>query len=376
VKLCRDKDSFFLDLVHEIEARRRPESPGYDIKRPVMVFFESSKTLLEFYQSEQMEFLRSSSRTRTESILPTDKEGAFLQATSAGAITLMIREYGRGTDFKCFDSTVLDAGGVHVIQAFFSKEISEEIQLKGRAARQGTSGSFSMVLLEKQLVRDLCVSAPELQTMRLKSEYCTFLDRKRSELSSVKCLEMENKVKNAETKHYKTLRYKQALMNNEDDVAIAYLYEANNCHNGSRLRVQGLSKQEFIAKKRERYLNFLIDEKVKRQIAAQHNKPFVSPKVAILQLKNEKEEDFYELLGVKRDATSKEISIAYRKQAKRPYRKQAKRHHPDKVVNRKKKNRRTERLQQLNEAKETLSCPDKRAEYNLTLLNKATAKKG
>jgi len=376
VKLCRDKDSFFLDLVHEIEARRRPESPGYDIKRPVMVFFESSKTLLEFYQSEQMEFLRSSSRTITESILPTDKEGAFLQATSAGAITLMIREYGRGTDFKCFDSTVLDAGGVHVIQAFFSKEISEEIQLKGRAARQGTSGSFSMVLLEKQLVRDLCVSAPELQTMRLKSEYCTFLDRKRSELSSVKCLEMENKVKNAETKHYKTLRYKQALMNNEDDVAIAYLYEANNCHNGSRLRVQGLSKQEFIAKKRERYFNFLIDEKVKRQIAAQHNKPFVSPKVAILQLKNEKEEDFYELLGVKRDATSKEISIAYRKQAKRPYRKQAKRHHPDKVVNRKKKNRRTERLQQLNEAKETLSCPDKRAEYNLTLLNKATAKKG
>ena len=43
--------------------------------------------------------------------------------------------------------------------------------------------------------------------------------------------------------------------------------------------------------------------------------------------KNEKEEDFYELLGVKRDATSKEISIAYRVQAKR--------HHPDKVVNRK-----------------------------------------
>ena len=54
----------------------------------------------------------------------------------------MIREYGRGTDFKYYDSRLLLAGGAHVIQAFFSTEQSEEVQIKGRCARQGTEGSF------------------------------------------------------------------------------------------------------------------------------------------------------------------------------------------------------------------------------------------
>jgi len=35
---------------------------------------------------------------------------------------------------------------VHVIQTFLSEELSEEIQIKGRAARQGQDGSYSMVL--------------------------------------------------------------------------------------------------------------------------------------------------------------------------------------------------------------------------------------
>ena len=46
------------------------------------------------------------------------------------------------TDFKVFDARLLQAGGVHVIQAFFSTELSEEIQIKGRCARQGAEGSF------------------------------------------------------------------------------------------------------------------------------------------------------------------------------------------------------------------------------------------
>ena len=40
----------------------------------------------------------------------------------------MIREFDRGTDFKCFDSRMLSDGGVHVIQTFFSLDVSEEIQ--------------------------------------------------------------------------------------------------------------------------------------------------------------------------------------------------------------------------------------------------------
>jgi len=55
-------------------------------------------------------------------------------AKTPGAITLMLREFGRGTAFKCFDRRMLKDGGVHVIQTFFSLDLSEETQIKGRTA--------------------------------------------------------------------------------------------------------------------------------------------------------------------------------------------------------------------------------------------------
>ena len=97
-----------------------------------------------FYNSDHMNDWKESNAVRmiTEEEDPSGKEAAFLRATESGAITLLIREYGRGTDFKCFDSKVLGAGGVHVIQAFFSVDIAEEMQIKGRTARQGAEGSY------------------------------------------------------------------------------------------------------------------------------------------------------------------------------------------------------------------------------------------
>jgi len=112
-----------------------------------MVFFPSTKDMLAFADSGHMAEFKAENCVRviTEAIDPCEKEGSFLKATEAGAVTLMIREFGRGTDFKCFDNKVLSAGGVHVLQAFYSNDISEEIQLKGRAARQGADGSFRYV---------------------------------------------------------------------------------------------------------------------------------------------------------------------------------------------------------------------------------------
>jgi Mg-chelatase subunit ChlD len=46
---------------------------------------------------------------------------------------------------------VLDKGGVHVIQTFFSVEKAEEVQIKGRTARQGKKGSYSVVLLKEEV---------------------------------------------------------------------------------------------------------------------------------------------------------------------------------------------------------------------------------
>lgn len=139
--IADDSANFNLELRNEIDNRRKPDKEGGP-HRAVMAFFESREELEAFYDSEQMLDLKSVARVVTEEIAPHDKEGAFLQATRSGAITLMIREYGRGTDFKCFDSRMIDGGGVHVIQAFFSTEIAEEVQIKGRTARQGARGSY------------------------------------------------------------------------------------------------------------------------------------------------------------------------------------------------------------------------------------------
>jgi preprotein translocase subunit SecA len=107
-----------------------------------MVFFDSRETLLRFYNHVLMDSLRTKTEIVTEATSKSLKDSIFVRATERGAITLLVRDFGRGTDFKCYDTRVLDVGGVHVIQAFFSDALSEEIQIKGRCARQGAAGSY------------------------------------------------------------------------------------------------------------------------------------------------------------------------------------------------------------------------------------------
>jgi preprotein translocase subunit SecA len=141
--ICESTAGFYLDLKTEIERRRNNTQSGKgSTKRAVLVFFHNKKTMLEFYDSSFMKSLKQDSQVITEETSREEREGLFTKATEKGAITLMIRDFGRGTDFKCYDQDVLEAGGVHVIQAFFSTDPSEEIQIRGRCARQGDDGSF------------------------------------------------------------------------------------------------------------------------------------------------------------------------------------------------------------------------------------------
>jgi hypothetical protein len=66
-------------------------------------------------------------------------------------VTLLSREQGRGLDFHCSDRAVEQTGGLHVVQTFLSEELSEEIQIRGRTARQKNKGSFELVLLAPDL---------------------------------------------------------------------------------------------------------------------------------------------------------------------------------------------------------------------------------
>jgi preprotein translocase subunit SecA len=66
----------------------------------------------------------------------------------------MTKSFGRGTDFIVFDESILSLGGhggLHVIQTFLSVEISEEIQIQGRTARQGDPGTYILIIKNTDL---------------------------------------------------------------------------------------------------------------------------------------------------------------------------------------------------------------------------------
>jgi preprotein translocase subunit SecA len=63
-------------------------------------------------------------------------------ATRSGHITLLTRAFGRGIDFVVEERSVMQAGGMHIIQTFISEDESESVQIEGRTARQGQKGTF------------------------------------------------------------------------------------------------------------------------------------------------------------------------------------------------------------------------------------------
>ena len=82
---------------------------------------------------------------------------------------------------NCF---LCQVGGTHVIQAFFSDDISEEIQIQGRTARQGNQGTYSLILTESEIV-ELGLdqtTLEDLQGMQPKQRYdLLYQQRKRKQ---------------------------------------------------------------------------------------------------------------------------------------------------------------------------------------------------
>ena len=161
-----NQDDYFIRLREKID---HALGTNEATRRAVMVFFDSKERLNEFKNSPQFAPLKSHSQIMTEEVSssPSEKEMLIKRSTSAGQVTLLTSVFGRGTDFVCRDHSVIANGGVHVIQAFLSKEFSEEVQIMGRTARQGKDGSYSMILLDSDLEYFLGTSYREkIQDMR------------------------------------------------------------------------------------------------------------------------------------------------------------------------------------------------------------------
>ena len=123
------------------------------MKRAVLVLIEDEKTLLALYKSNLFDDMRQRGNIEylTEAATEAELKHIVKLATRAGQVTLMTRSFGRGTDFLVDDEQVIQGGGLCAIQTFLSESSSEELQIKGRAARHGQNGSYVMVLNEKTL---------------------------------------------------------------------------------------------------------------------------------------------------------------------------------------------------------------------------------
>jgi hypothetical protein len=196
VVLVPDRDRFYQTLAKEIIDER-------DKGRPVLVYFETVDKVQEFVDSEYGCRLQDIVRVTEK----TENIPFFVnKATGARTVTLFPRVFGRGLDFVSRDPAVDTAGGVHVIQTFFSQYVSEEIQIRGRTARQAKSGSFKMILLRDELlVYGLTVD--ELEQHYSTNTFYDTLDAKRRAAVTFKVAELAGKAVLAGALHKKSVDF-------------------------------------------------------------------------------------------------------------------------------------------------------------------------
>jgi hypothetical protein len=202
------------DYVHVIVDEIENRLCGSSDKRAVMVFFETKKRLMDFYHSDAFSSHKND-RTLilTEEVTASEKEDIIRMATSSGRISLFTRLFGRGTDFVCYDQRVLRNAGVHVIQTFLSEEVSEEIQIKGRCARQGDSGSYSMVLCDKDLER-FSVREEDVEQARNSGVVYDMLDAKRNEYFRIKYNGISHYITTASKEHARGQQFLRDMQDN------------------------------------------------------------------------------------------------------------------------------------------------------------------
>eukprot|EP01060_Flectonema_neradi_P022224 TRINITY_DN304_c0_g2_i3.p1 TRINITY_DN304_c0_g2~~TRINITY_DN304_c0_g2_i3.p1 ORF type:complete len:2290 (+),score=441.55 TRINITY_DN304_c0_g2_i3:212-6871(+) len=158
--------NFDRELCESIIAARKSISEEAEEKvRPVLVFFKTEEVLNKFLNSPSMQSLKEDVyQILTKSLSMEERDNIIKNATGPGKIVFAVAEYGRGTDFVCHVKVVNANGGPHIIQTYVSSH-SDEIQFKGRTARFGKCGSYSLVLCEDELGQ-FDISYTELQNAR------------------------------------------------------------------------------------------------------------------------------------------------------------------------------------------------------------------
>eukprot|EP01083_Nonionella_stella_P229397 812004_1 len=200
-------------LKNEIIKRLKDHAPA---KRCVFVFFDDRIKLMSFYNSNAFIAFHDRTRIITEQLTFKEKEAEIKRAPQSNRITLLTKPFGRGTDFKVMDDAVKNNGGPHVIQTFVSLELSEQIQIRGRTARQGGDGSYSMVLIDEELEK-FGITKEDIETAEQKHDLYGMIQTKRTAEFAKEYMQVLDRIKTAKEVHESGEEFLRALHNNDID---------------------------------------------------------------------------------------------------------------------------------------------------------------
>ena len=221
--LVCDVHDYFLEIAKDINQKLRDG-------RAVLVFFADRARLEAFAASEHCGNVVSKPDVLSELNSPEERTRIVLRAATHGRVTLSTAAFGRGTDFISVDTQLLENGGLHVIQSFFSMDKSEEIQIQGRTARQGQPGSYSMILsaqdLESQGLKDVPKGSP--------TEKYQVLEKFREQSGHKWKANVDDKLVQAQRLQTKTEDFARAVeTGNADEVRTAFRRFYNFAQGGS-----------------------------------------------------------------------------------------------------------------------------------------------
>ncbi|KAH3742925.1 helicase carboxy-terminal domain protein [Pelomyxa schiedti] len=139
--------------------------------RAVLIFFETTTRMSGFidWNSKSTNPLGGVAGCRVCFEDTVGRDEIIKNATNARQVTLFSRGFGRGVDFVCYDPVVNDNGGVLVIQAFLAETLAEEVQVKGRTARQAKKGSYSIVLWGEDISKRYHLPQAEVERLQADS---------------------------------------------------------------------------------------------------------------------------------------------------------------------------------------------------------------
>ncbi|KAL4460810.1 hypothetical protein ABPG74_016282 [Tetrahymena malaccensis] len=241
VFLCAKKKDYFQQILGQINEM-------ISKNRSTIVFFENQQNLFEFYQYLNNNGIKEVLILTEQA---SNKKSIIAKAAYCNAITLATKPFGRGTDFKCYDRTLIKNGGIHIIQTFLSETIAEQIQIQGRTARQGDPGSYSLVVLQECLNSKFNV---QLQNSPTQGVY-EYLNTLRVEFQGKKDQELDAKQKEAEIYHIYSMQLKNLFYQEHQD------YDRIN-KLLIEIAVYGDKKENKISKPSEQ-INQINDEEMK-----------------------------------------------------------------------------------------------------------------